>query len=133
RPDESRPAVGSPFADNEVCSQIDGRPALTPRGRLGTMLDKEVAEGGACLLSEAGWCHQSDFEASGDYNPCSSSQAKQASATSDHPLSMVSEWPRSSNSTRLVFAGECRYCLSVDLVIASGAVGCLPAIVSNSG
>src|ERR1700722_15468002 len=46
---------------------------------------------------------------------------------------MVSEWPRSSNSTRLVFAGEWRYCLRVDLVMASGTVWSLPPIVSKSG
>src|SRR6516164_3576937 len=46
---------------------------------------------------------------------------------------MVREWPRSANSTRSVTASECRYCLRVDFVIASGTVWSLPPMVSSSG
>jgi hypothetical protein len=33
---------------------------------------------------------------------------------------MVSEWPRSANSVSSVVASVCRYCLYVDLLMASG-------------
>src|SRR5271157_4413906 len=56
-PDESGPAVGSPFTDNEVRSQVGGRPTLAQRGGVRTTLDKQVTEGLAFLLSEARWCH----------------------------------------------------------------------------
>ena len=53
-PHETGPAVGSPFADDQVRSQIGGQPTFAQGGCLGTKLDKQVAEGLAFLLSEAG-------------------------------------------------------------------------------
>src|SRR5262249_19612630 len=46
---------------------------------------------------------------------------------------MVSEWPRSANSTRSVTASEWRYCLRGDFVVGSGAGGSFPPPVSSSG
>ena len=43
------------------------------------------------------------------------------------------EWPRSANSARSVTAAECRYCFSVDLVMASGTVWSRPPMISSSG
>ena len=53
---------------------------------------------------------------------CVASQVNTASATSFHPLSMVSECPRPSNCWSSVIAAESRYCFSVDLVVTSGTV-----------
>ena len=67
------------------------------------------------------------------YRPRSPSQASAASATSRQPLSIVSEWPRSGNSRKSVTAGECRYCLTVARLTASGTVWSLPPAVTSSG
>src|ERR1700733_67829 len=46
---------------------------------------------------------------------------------------MVSECPRPGKSIRSLTAWEWRYCLSVDLVMASGTVWSWPPITSSSG
>jgi hypothetical protein len=115
-PPVRRPAEAS-IGSGDSCNAQRGERATGSRSRLRTV--RAIARSANSTLS---WWRRR----SGGYNACSSSQATQASATSGHPLSMVREWPRSSNSTRLVFAGECRYCLSVDLLMDSGTVWSLP-------
>src|SRR6266542_1945255 len=50
------------------------------------------------------------------YRECCWSQASTASATSRQPLSIVSEWPRSGNSSRSVTAGRGNRPALVELV-----------------
>src|SRR5258706_9489831 len=55
-------------------------------------------------------------------SPLACSQARQYSASSRQPLSMVREWPRPANSLISVTAGEFRYALSVLLTSSGGTV-----------
>ena len=48
------------------------------------------------------------LQCAGAYRPCPPSQPSTVSATSRHPLSIVSEWPRSANVRRSVMAGDLR-------------------------
>src|SRR5438093_11947527 len=68
-----------------------------------------------------------------DYNPLACSQARLYSASSRHPLSMVSEWPRPANSLSSVTAGDLRYALSVLLTSTGGTVWSLSPETSSSG
>ena len=61
------------------------------------------------------------------------SQSSAVVATSGHPLSMVSEWPRSGKSMMSVTASECRYCASVARTTLSGTVWSLPPLIRSSG
>jgi hypothetical protein len=58
--------------------------------------------------------------------PLAFSHDRTESAISRQPGSMISEWPRSANSVSSVVASECRYCLYVDLLTASGTVWSFP-------
>ena len=58
----------------------------------------------------------------GSYREWPFNQVKLASATSRHPLSMVSEWPRSGNCRRSVTACDLPYSRTVALEMAAGTV-----------
>src|SRR5206468_98137 len=61
------------------------------------------------------------------------SHVSDAFATSFHPLSTVSEWPRSGNTLYSVTLGDLRYSLYADRDTTSGTVWSLPPPVISSG